>query len=145
MVTQRQTSEPSKPRPRPCASCPYRQGVPSGVWDASEYEKLPQYDGDTAYQSPVTFACHQNDGSVCAGWLGHRDPYDLLAVRIGVMAGSLDPSCMEYKTDVPLFASGAEAAAHGMKDYEHPGEDAGEVVRKIVTKRGASHGKSKGR
>lgn len=28
------------PRKTPCASCPYRKDVPSGVWEASEYEKL---------------------------------------------------------------------------------------------------------
>ena len=135
----------SKPRPRPCASCPYRRGVPSGVWGESEYAKLPEYDGDTAYQPIATFMCHQQDGSVCAGWLGHSEPDQLLAVRIGIMTGALDPACAEYQTDVPLFASGAEAAAHGMRDYEAPGHEAEETIRKIVTKKGASHGKSKGR
>jgi hypothetical protein len=125
----------AKPRPRPCASCPYRQGVPSGVWDASEYAKLSDYDGDTSGQSVAAFHCHQNDGSVCSGWLGHRDPYELLAVRIGVMKGSLDESCLDYQTDVPLFASGAEAAAHGLKDIEHPGADAEKTIRKIITKK----------
>lgn len=125
----------AKPRPRPCASCPYRQAVPSGVWEESEYVKLPEYDGDTASQFPAVFLCHQADGSVCSGWLGHRDPYDLLAVRLGVMTGQLDESCLDYKTDVPLFATGAEAAAHGMRDIEHPSEDAEETMRKIVTKR----------
>jgi hypothetical protein len=126
---------PSKPRPRPCGSCPYRQGVPSGVWDASEYAKLPEYDGDTGGQALATFMCHQKDGSVCSGWLGHRDPYDLLAVRIGVMTASLDESCLDYQTDVPLFATGAEAAAHGMRDIRHPGHAAEETMRKITTKR----------
>lgn len=130
----------AKPRPRPCASCPYRQGVPSGVWDESEYVKLPEYDGDTASQSPVGFFCHQADGSVCSGWLGHRDAYDLLAVRLGVIRGQLDESCLDYKTDVPLFATGAEAAAHGMRDIEHPSEDAEETVRKITTKRSKERG-----
>jgi Family of unknown function (DUF6283) len=125
----------AKPRPRPCASCPYRQGVPSGVWDAAEYAKLPDYDGDTGGQSPTAFFCHQNDGSVCSGWLGHRDPYGLLGVRIGVTTGLLDPSCLEYQTDVPLFATGAEAAAHGMKDIRHPGKRAKDTMRKITTKK----------
>jgi hypothetical protein len=42
---------------------------------------------------------------------------------------------MQYTTDVPLFASGAEAAAHGMRDYEHPGERAEATIRKIITKK----------
>jgi hypothetical protein len=130
--------EPSKPRIRPCASCPYRKEVPSGVWDVSEYAKLPEYDGDTAYQSPASFYCHQQDGSVCAGWLGHRDPYDLLAVRLGVRSGLLDESCFDYTTDVPLFASGAEAAAHGLRDIEHPSKKAEETMRKIERKHDAT-------
>ena len=125
----------AKARPRPCASCPYRQGVPSGVWDATEYVKLPEYDGDTSGQNVAVFMCHQQDGAVCSGWLGHRDPYQLLAVRLGVMSGQLDPSCMDYSTDVPLFSSGAEAAAHGMKNIEHPDRAAEETIRKITTKR----------
>ena len=130
----------AKARPRPCASCPYRQNVPSGVWDVTEYAKLPEYDGDTSGQAIATFYCHQQDGSVCAGWLGHRDPYDLLAVRLGVSAGNLDVSVLDYTTDVPLFATGAEAAAHGMKDFRHPGKRAQAVIKKITTKKGITHG-----
>jgi hypothetical protein len=125
----------SKPRPRPCASCPYRRGVPSGVWDASEYEKLPEYDREIGEQPAGAFGCHQGDGSICAGWLGFGDPLELLAVRLGLMAGRLDESCADYSTDVPLFASGAEAAAHGMRDIERPGRDALETMRKVVRKR----------
>jgi hypothetical protein len=125
----------AKPRPRPCASCPYRVNVPSGVWDESEYAKLPEYDGETYLQPTAAFFCHQQDGSVCSGWLAHRGhPYDLLAARIGVHTGKLDKSCMEYTTDVPLFSSGAEAAAHGMAEYEFPGEKAAETIRKIKAK-----------
>ena len=128
--------EPAKPRPRPCASCPYRRNVPSGVWDASEYDKLPNYDGDMGEQSPAVFHCHQKDGSVCSGWLGYRNPDDLLAVRLGLMRGSLDVSCVEYTTDVPLFASGAEAAAHGKKDIAAPGRAARTTIDKVIRKRG---------
>lgn len=124
----------AKPRPRPCASCPYRCNVPSGVWDASEYAKLPEYDGDTASQFPAAFFCHQQDGSVCSGWLGHRDPSQLLGVRLGVLRGQLDESCLDYSTDVLLFPTGAEAAAHGMAEYEHPSPAAAETMRKIKAK-----------
>jgi len=148
MVTRRTTSKPGAvPQPRPCATCPYRRSVPSGIWDAEEYEKLPEYDREMPEQPLASFYCHQRDGSVCSGWLGHREyPSDLLAVRLGVSAGHLDVSCIEYETDVPLFQSGAEAAAHGMRDIEHPGRMAQKAIDKIVTKReeGTSHGKSKG-
>jgi hypothetical protein len=127
---------PAKPRPRPCASCPYRRNVPSGVWDASEYAKLPEYDLDMHEQPPGAFGCHQADGSICSGWLGYRDPLDLLAVRLGLSAGLLDESCADYRTDVPLFASGAEAEAHGLQDVENPGPEAGAVIRKLERKRG---------
>lgn len=121
------------PRKSPCASCPYRQNAPSGVWHESEYEKLPHYDGETFEQTSIAvFSCHQQDGSVCAGWLGHRDPLDLLAVRIGLADGRLDPSCAEYSTEVPLFASGAEAAAHGVAEILEPGPRAQDTIRKIL-------------
>lgn len=125
----------SLPRKSPCASCPYRQNVPSGVWDAEEYAKLPAYDRDTGEQPTQAFGCHQGDGKVCAGWLAFGEPYDLLAVRIGIAFGTMDPSCGEYTTDVPLFSSGAEAAAHGMRDIEHPSAEAVKVGEKIIRKR----------
>ena len=125
----------AQPRPRPCASCPYRRDVPSGVWAAEEYEKLPGYDGETFEQHPSVFFCHAQDGSVCSGWLGHTDPYHLLGVRLGLMKGLLDPSCAEYTTDVPLFASGQEAAEHGVADIQDPSPKAAEIMRKIIHKR----------
>lgn len=119
------------PRPRPCASCPYRRDVPSGVWDPSEYEKLPEFDGETFEQSPAVFFCHQQDGSVCSGWLGHRPAHELLGVRLGISTGRLDPSCADYSTDVPLFGSGEEAAEHGMQDIDRPGRAARKTMSKI--------------
>jgi hypothetical protein len=112
--------------------------VPSGVWDETEYAKLPEYDREMWEQPAGAFGCHQADGSICSGWLGYKDPLDLLAVRLGISGGILDPVCAEYETNVPLFASGQEAADHGMKDYEHPGPAAAEVIRKITTKKEAT-------
>ncbi len=130
--------DPARARPRPCATCPYRRDVASGVWDAEEYAKLPGYDGDTWAQTPGWFGCHGDEGvSVCSGWLGYRDPTELLAVRLGVVSGALDPSVLDYATDVELFASGAEAAAHGMAAIEAPGDDAAEAIRKITAARAA--------
>lgn len=133
-----QSNEPAMPRKNPCASCPFRKNVPSGIWDKSEYEKLPAYDGEMHEQTnTAVFMCHQNDdGSACSGWLAHRDPEDMLAVRLGVMHDQLDPSCLDYTTDVPLFESGAAAARHGMKDIESPSEAAIAVMDKIDRKRG---------
>ena len=128
---------PASPRPRPCESCPYRRSESnSGVWHESEYEKLPRYDAETFAQPVETFMCHQGDAEhVCSGWLGHADPSRLLAVRIGIMRGHLDPSCAEYATDVPLFSSGQEAADHGMRDLESPSAAAQATIEKVTRAR----------
>jgi hypothetical protein len=118
--------------PRPCASCPYRADVPAGIWDEAEYAKLPDYDRDTADQPYRGFGCHRGDGRLCAGWLGHRRPMDLLAVRIGVIGGSLPEVVASYTTDVPLFASGREAAEHGRSGIAEPDDRAREAAAKII-------------
>lgn len=132
----RPQNTPDTPRKSPCASCPYRRGVPSGIWDVSEYAKLPAYDAETMDQPTAAFSCHQGDGKICSGWLGFGDPADLLAVRLGVMFGNLDPSCLEYSTDVELYGSGAEAAEHGVAEISEPQADAQEAIAKISRVRG---------
>jgi hypothetical protein len=124
-------TEPAKPRPRPCASCPYRCDVPSGVWQASEYRLLERYDGPTGEQPANPFFCHQGDNHLCSGWVGHKEPYDLLAVRLGISFGAVDPSTLDYTTDVPLFESGRDAAEHGMEDIDWPGPEAQAMIEKI--------------
>ncbi|MDN5666824.1 MAG: DUF6283 family protein [Renibacterium salmoninarum] len=127
--------EPRKPRVKPCASCPYRSGVPARIWEESEYRKLPGYDEPMPLQPQSLFLCHQGDGDVCAGWLGHRDPADLLAVRLGIASGVLDPDCCTYATDVPLYSTGQEAAAHGMSGPPMPDPTAQSAIKKIQAKR----------
>jgi hypothetical protein len=123
-----------RPRKNPCPSCPYRRDVPSGVWAAAEYERLPGYDGPTHAQTEIgVFLCHQGNDELCSGWAALSDE-DTLALRI---ARSIDPdvdiqACIDHATDVPLFASGAEAAAHGMREIETPGPDARDAVSKIA-------------
>jgi hypothetical protein len=121
-----------KPRPQPCKSCPYRRDVPSGIWAAEEYDLLPSYDCDTPYQPPTPFGCHQASGHLCSGWLGYRNPYNLLALRIGLTNETVDASALNYHTDVPLFASGAEAAEHGKRDIEDPSDEACELVEQLL-------------
>lgn len=123
--------------PNPCASCPYRRDVPSGIWDPSEYAKLSAYDADTGDQPWQAFGCHRDDGRLCAGWLGHRRPQDLLAVRIGVTSNSYPATIMRYRTDVPLFGTGAEAAEHGLSAVSAPDPDAVQAAAKIVRARRA--------
>lgn len=124
-------------RPNPCPTCPYRVGAPSGIWAAEEYERLRKFDGDIADQARAEafalFCCHSTPDSLCAGWVGHRDdPADLLAVRVGVIDGRVDDAVLDYSCDVPLFASGAEAAEHGLRDLHNPGAAACAAIDKLV-------------
>jgi hypothetical protein len=131
-------SEPVKPpAPNPCGSCPYRRDVPSGLWEASEYRKLPEYDGDTGEQPMGIFLCHRQDGRACAGWCGVHDMNDSLALRLGQSMGTVeDPQpFFDYTTSTPLFKTGAEAARHGMADVEAPGPKALEIIAKLESDR----------
>lgn len=126
-------------RKTPCVSCPYRRDVPSGVWAASEYEKLPLYDGTTTEQAIngayQLFECHQTDGNLCAGWVGCHDMDESLAMRMHHR--QVDPAVYDYESPVSLFSSGAEAAEHGMRDIDNPGPDAREAQSKITRVRSA--------
>lgn len=129
------------PAPRPCASCPYRKDVPSGIWDTTEYTKLPDYDNDTMGQPPGVFLCHQVNGRTCAGWVGCHDMPNNLALRFAEMTGQIDPetvdAILDYATDVPLFTSGQQAAAHGMANIDNPDDDAISTMDKITRRRAA--------
>ena len=133
-------NQPPAPAKRPCASCPYRCDVPSGVWDASEYAKLVDYDEPSTWAQPAAvFMCHQRDQRLCAGWVAVHDMAESLSVRIAASTGLLDEQVLaivhQYSTDVPLFASGAQAAEHGMREIERPSHRAGETIRKIIRKK----------
>ena len=111
--------------------------MPSGVWDPTEYEKLRAYDGEIGDQATAgafaAFHCHSSPESLCAGWAGHRDPLDLLAVRIGLADGRLNPAVAHYTPDrVPLWGSGAEAAAHGLSGVDAPNTAALRAIEKLV-------------
>jgi len=104
-------------RSEPCTACPYRRDAPSGLWAAEEYAKLRGYDAPTAQQPLAPFACHATPDHYCHGWAvchstrGHD--CELLALRLAGVATI--PSAA-----VPLFASGAEAADHGVRDLDAP-------------------------
>lgn len=127
------------PAPRPCGSCPYRRDVPSGVWSREEYEKLPPFDNDTAAQPASVFMCHQQDGRVCAGWAGCHNMEQSFGVRLAAFSGLLPlgelDALLDYTTDVPLFQSGGEAAAHGLAQLDAPDEKAVRVIDKLAAKR----------
>lgn len=121
----------------PCKSCPYRQDVPSGVWAEEEYDKLPNYDGEIIEQVEKggmgLFMCHQGDGNLCAGWLATHGTDNLLALRLH--GGRVKAEVWGYKSPVPVFSSGAEAAAHGKAEIEEVGPRAQRTIQRLVRKR----------
>lgn len=125
-----------RPADLPCPSCPYRRDVPSGVWTDAEYDKLPGYDESTPFQPVRVFMCHQQNGRLCAGWVGCHDVDHLLSLRIAVADGSLTVDDMQATADyvcpVELWGSGAEAAEHGKADVGWPDREAREVIAKVT-------------
>ncbi len=126
--------------PIPCGSCPYRRDVPSGVWSPEEYAKLPAYDAETFAQPAKLFMCHQQNNSLCTGWVqshANRDHrFDLLALRFSRTIDDAEVSKVALSEPlVPLFRSGAAAARHGLKACKRPGPRARKIIDNIVTKR----------
>jgi hypothetical protein len=108
------------------------------VWSADEYRKLPAFDGETYEQPPAVFGCHQQDGRLCAGWVAVHDMTQSMGLRIAVLNGMIHEedvdAIVDYETSVPLFASGAEACAHGLAQIEQPGHAARKTIDKLVKK-----------
>lgn len=115
-------------RKTPCPQCPYRCDVPSGVWAEEEYDKLRNYDSETAEQPFGGFSCHATPEKFCHGWAvthtsrGNR--FDLIALRL---AGVVEIP----KAAVPLFESGNAAADHGMREIDAPGPEAIEAIKAL--------------
>lgn len=120
----------------PCGSCPYRRDVPSGIWHPDEYVKLPRFDADTSGQPPAVFLCHQQDSRI---WAGCHDMDRSLGLRIadatGALSGDDVDAVLDYVSPVPLFGSGAEAAAHGLAELDAPGVAAQRAMEKVTQRR----------
>lgn len=120
----------NKVRSQPCEACPYRQDVPSGIWTKDEYDKLPPYDAPTGEQPIATFGCHAAPEFYCHGWaVVHSNrgrEFELLALRFW-------PAAIP-KPKVPLFSSGAEAAAHGIRNILKPSKRARAVMAKLMAR-----------
>jgi hypothetical protein len=116
-------------RATPCRACPYRCDVPAGVWAADEYPKLAAYDAETWAQPPAGFLCHASPDRYCHGWAvvhsSRGSAYDLLALRF-------DPAAVVPDRVVPLFASGTDAAMHGLSAVDEPGPDALAAVERLL-------------
>jgi len=126
------------PAKSPCLTCPYRRDVPFGIWHEREYAKLPDYDGDIPEQLAAgatgLFLCHQQNGHLCAGWVGCHDMGHNLAVRMSRRDLDIN-ELIHYVSPVPLFASGAEAAAHGRRDIKAPKKAAREKIERLTARR----------
>lgn len=127
--------------PVPCTTCPYRCDVPSGIWAAEEYAKLPAYDQPTWQQPSALFMCHQKTGGLCTGWLqshaNRAHEYDLLALRLSQNLDSKAVSKVALVAPaVKLFRTGAAAMRHGMKRLAKPDRKAKVAIERIVRKRG---------
>lgn len=113
--------------------------MPSGLWAAEEYEKLPPYDRPTADQPALLFLCHQVDGHICAGWAGCHDMDESLAVRVAGIDGGLSlqdvAALRAYATDIDLFPTGQAAAEHGLVDVGDPSPEAVRAARKLAARR----------
>lgn len=109
------------------------------MWAPEEYEKLPPYDGETHEQPPAAFFCHQQNGRLCSGWVGCHDMRHSLGLRLGVAFGLLTgddvDAALAYESAVPLFESGAAAAAHGMREVERPSAAASATMAKLRARR----------
>ena len=64
----------------------------------------------TAFRPPAAFFCHQDDGRLCAGWVGCYDLRGSLGLRIaqsfGIVSKADAQAAVAHESPVPLFASG---------------------------------------
>lgn len=93
--------------------------------------RLPGYDAELPSQPRKLFMCHQRDNCLCAGWVQTHGAENLLALRIH----EVDPSVFGHTSDVPTFASGVEAALHGLQDISKPGPKALAMIAGLVKSR----------
>lgn len=122
--------------PEPCVTCPYRAEAPSGVWAATEYAKLPDYDAPTWAQPPALFMCHSGDATttLCRGWVDvhhHRAEADRDLLALRMHADRIDWDTIARPCSTPLLESGSAAAEHGLRDLDHPEADAVVAMAKV--------------
>lgn len=109
------------------------------MWSEEEYAKLPDFDElETARQPPSAFLCHQQDGRLCAGWVAVHDMNESLGLRLLAALYEIPPedfdAILDYTTDVPLFATGSEAAAHGLAELKDPSPSARALIARLERK-----------
>lgn len=123
----------------PCVDCPYRKDSPSGLWSADMYDMLPLYDLTPAEGQPLkAFMCHEQNGHLCAGWIGCHGADDLIGMQMLAIQDDIDMTeyrkAQEHQPRVPLFESGKEAAEHGKRDIDNPSERTQRRVEALLNK-----------
>ncbi|MFM9707845.1 DUF6283 family protein [Streptomyces galilaeus] len=150
-TSSRRGRPPRPPRPgfqeRPGQRCRPRRAplrlLPPGPTYRQESGRRPTTTSSPSTTTPSwtqparLFLCHQHDAGddrarVCRG--DH-----LLALRTALVVGdiSVEPAetIRSCTSPVPLFTSGAEAAAHATRDIHAPGTDARRAIDKITRSR----------
>lgn len=127
-------------RKKPCPTCPYAKSTPPGVWNPTEYLKLPKYDGETWEQSIALFQCHySNRGkkvpTICQGWLDCHGAGELLAVRLAMLNGKLPDDFSFEPSGTEVYSSGEEACKAGLSGCENPNKEAKRVINKLTKMR----------
>lgn len=117
--------------PNPCDTCPYRRDTAPGIWDREEYDKLPQWDDPLAMAG--IFMCHNGDGqTVCRGWFEvHQENLHVRAAEFRIKWSNKN----KKPTQIPLYSSGGEARAAGLRGIRKPGRKALAAIIKIVRRR----------
>jgi Family of unknown function (DUF6283) len=105
----------------PCKDCPFRCDLPPGSWPDAVYRRLPIYDGNVSQQATAganaCMFCFSQPARLCGGWVAVFPLDSNLALRLQAAEGNVDQqSVRAYRTEVPLFGSGAEAAQHGLRE-----------------------------
>lgn len=78
---------------------------------------------------------------MCRGWLDVHPKEHLLSLRLVVGRGMVSPDVIDLPSSgVPVFESGAAAAAHGLADIEDPGDQALHVIDKLARRKAAQDG-----
>lgn len=133
MSAEKAPVEPLTVLPQACNTCPYRKDTPPGIWDTSEYLKLPAYDDRNRMDLGV-FHCHNQAqgevGTVCRGWLSVHG--DGLVVRLAVITGLIRPGDVPYDVEPGLYPSGAAACRAGLAGVPRPSKAARKEINKLV-------------
>lgn len=100
-------------RSKPCAQCPWRSDLPTGVFPAAAF----RHSANTTYDmSERTFACHQqgkDKPATCAGFLLRGADHNL-GVRMAIMRERYNPQAIN-DGGFPLYRSyRAMAVANGV-------------------------------